>query len=123
MSKVVPQPGPVAVLYHSSALAQKVGPATRPRLYSTAAYLPAERRAASEEQVEAAVAKLGAAARPVIIAGNGVRMSGARAELTRDYSPQSDRSPGGTCSVTALISQRYPTAPEEITDPRAHRRR
>src|SRR5436190_24208633 len=34
------QPGPVAVLYHSAALTQNVGPNTTPRLYDTTAYLP-----------------------------------------------------------------------------------
>ena len=33
------QPGPVAVLYHSAALEQTVGPETSPRLYATSAYL------------------------------------------------------------------------------------
>src|SRR5919109_4285476 len=44
-------PGPVAVLYHSTALTQTVGPNTTPRLYDTAAYLPSERVAASPESV------------------------------------------------------------------------
>ena len=76
------QPGPVAVLYHSGALAETVGPDSTPRLYATEAYLPSERAAASPAQVEAAVRRLARAARPVIIAGNGVRISRARAELS-----------------------------------------
>lgn len=75
------QPGPVAVLYHSGALSDPVGPETTPRLYNTAAYLPTERRGASDDQVHAAAARLSAEGRPVIIAGNGVRMSRAQAEL------------------------------------------
>lgn len=75
------QPGPVAVLYHSAALTQSVGPETTPRLYSTGAYLSDERLAAGEDQLDAAVRLLAGASRPVIVAGNGVRMSGAQAEL------------------------------------------
>jgi acetolactate synthase-1/2/3 large subunit len=76
------QPGPVAVLFHSAALGGSVGPASVPRLYATAAYLagggPAQADAA---QVEAAARRLRLAERPVIIAGNGVRISHAQAQL------------------------------------------
>ena len=75
------QPGPVAVLYHSAALGQSVGPQTTPRLYSTGAYLAPERPSAEEDRVDAAMEQLAAAVRPVIIAGNGVRMSKAQARL------------------------------------------
>ncbi len=75
------QPGPVAVLYHSAALTQTVGPNTTPRLYHTSAYLPSERTAASPESIASALRLLNQAQHPVIIAGNGVRMSGAQAQL------------------------------------------
>jgi acetolactate synthase-1/2/3 large subunit len=75
------QPGPVAVLYHSAALTQTVGPNTTPRLYHTGAYLSAERTAASAESIASALRLLNQAQHPVIIAGNGVRMSGAQAQL------------------------------------------
>lgn len=77
------QPGPVAVLYHSQALMQQVGPDTVPRLYSTPAYLSSERTRASSESIAAAAQALADAQRPVIIAGNGVRMSQAQAALLR----------------------------------------
>jgi len=75
------QPGPVAVLYHSAALAASVGPDTAPRLYATSAYLPEQRATARPELVEAAARRLQAAARPVILAGNGVRVGRAQHEL------------------------------------------
>lgn len=75
------QPGPVAVLYHSAAIAARVGPHTTPRLYGTAAYLQSERQGASAARVDAAIATLRRAERPVVIAGNGVRMSQARERL------------------------------------------
>jgi acetolactate synthase-1/2/3 large subunit len=73
--------GPVAVLYHSAALAQQVGPESDPRLYSTAAYLPTQASAAPASAVEAAAHRLQAASRPIIIAGNGVRLGMAQAQL------------------------------------------
>jgi acetolactate synthase-1/2/3 large subunit len=77
------QPGPVAVLYHSQSLTGRVGPETTPRLYSTEPYLPRERQPANPADVEAAARLIREAARPVVIAGNGVRMSRARAELRK----------------------------------------
>jgi acetolactate synthase-1/2/3 large subunit len=75
------QPGPVAVLYHSAALARRVGPDTTPRLYGTGGYLQSERPAAIPARVDAALHALRSAERPVVIAGNGVRMSRARDRL------------------------------------------
>ena len=78
---VTGQPGPVALLFHSTALAGTVGPETHPRLYSTAPYLPAQRESADPDDVSAAVEALARAVRPVIVAGGGVRMSGAQPQL------------------------------------------
>ena len=75
------QPGPVAVLYHSRALATSVGPETTPRLYATASYLATGRPPASADQVASARQALSMAVRPVILAGNGVRMAQAQPEL------------------------------------------
>jgi acetolactate synthase I/II/III large subunit len=74
-------PGPVAVLFHSAALAGAVGPESRPRLYATNRYLPTPRAAAPADQIERAARSLGAASRPVILAGNGVRLSNAQVQL------------------------------------------
>jgi acetolactate synthase-1/2/3 large subunit len=73
--------GPVAVLLHSQALRGRVGPDTMPPLYSTEGYLPGPPPPADPTLVERAARVLGEAERPVIIAGNGVRISQAYAEL------------------------------------------
>lgn len=73
--------GPVAVLFHSQSLRGRVGPATMPPLYATDAYLPGPPPPADPVLVERAARFLADAERPVIIAGNGVRVSQAYAEL------------------------------------------
>ena len=73
--------GPVAVVYHSSALKGRVGPESRPFLYPTQRYLPPKCQASDEKSVAAAARVLLEAKRPVIIAGNGVRMAEAYSEL------------------------------------------
>jgi len=75
------EPGPVAVLYHSQSLRGKVGPETRPLLYSTGAYLPDRAPCADSAAVEEAARVLASAQRPLIIAGNGVRVSRGWQEL------------------------------------------
>ncbi len=75
------EPGPVAVLFHSHSLRGKVGPHTRPALYSLDAYLPNAAPPADPAAIEEAARLLGKAQRPLIIAGNGVRVSRAWQEL------------------------------------------
>lgn len=75
------EPGPVAVLYHSHSLRGKVGPETRPALYSLDAYLPDAAPPADPAAVDEAARILAGAERPLIIAGNGVRVSRAWQEL------------------------------------------
>ena len=103
------QPGPVAVLYHSAALAASVGPDTAPRLYCTAAYLPEQRAAARPELVEAASQRLQAAARPVILAGNGVRVGRARHEL-RQLAEALDAGVVTTASGKGVFPETHPLA-------------
>lgn len=69
------QPGPVAVLFSGKSVAGKVTPASRPRLYATKPYLPEPLVPARGEDVKAACRALTTAERPVIIAGNGVRIA------------------------------------------------
>lgn len=73
--------GPVAVLYHSSALYQNIGPDSVPRLYASRPDDRAERAPARAEQIAAAARLLARAERPVVIAGNGVRIGQAQAAL------------------------------------------
>ena len=72
--------GPVAVIFHSRALGGTVGPDSRPTLYPTQRYLPPKSHA-DPARVAAAAAALAAARRPVIVAGNGVRVGQACREL------------------------------------------
>lgn len=77
------QPGPVAVLYGARGLAGSVEPSSMPRLYTTRHYLPAPLPQADIDAVEAVAAAIGEAQRPVVIAGNGVRIGDAYAALAR----------------------------------------
>jgi len=63
--------GPVALLYHSTALKDKVNPDSLPLLYSTKHYLPGK-PGVNMEQIASAAKALEQAERPVIIAGTGV---------------------------------------------------
>ena len=72
--------GPVAVLYHSAAFRGEVGPASIPSLYPTRFYLPGKPQGETAS-IEAVSRELLNAERPVIIAGNGVRLSQAYDEL------------------------------------------
>jgi acetolactate synthase-1/2/3 large subunit len=77
------QPGPVAVLYSHDSLAGSVAPDSQPMLYPTRHYLPSPPPPAETRQVEAAAAALLAAQKPVLIAGNGVRIAQAYDQLRR----------------------------------------
>jgi acetolactate synthase-1/2/3 large subunit len=75
------EPGPVVVIYRASALAGTVGPDSAPRIYPTGAYLPRRSRAVDADALADAARALGAGRRPVIVAGNGVRVGQAWDEL------------------------------------------
>jgi acetolactate synthase-1/2/3 large subunit len=72
--------GPVGVIYHSACFGGTVDPEQRPYLYPTSHYLPTP-PSGDPESVAAAAMALRGAERPVIIAGNGVRIAQAYAEL------------------------------------------
>jgi acetolactate synthase-1/2/3 large subunit len=75
------QAGPVAVLFGADALGGSISGSSSPRLYPTQFYLPEGPRGAPEAALDAAADALAAAKKPVVIAGNGVRMANAFAEL------------------------------------------
>ncbi len=77
------QPGPVAVLFHARALSGKVGPDSRLRLYPTSYYMPSAPPPAAPAAVDAVVDLLLKAKKPVLIAGNGVRIGQAYDSLAR----------------------------------------
>jgi acetolactate synthase-1/2/3 large subunit len=68
------QPGPVAILYAQESLGP-VKPDSHPTLYPTSYYLPPAPPPADAARVAAAAKALQAARRPVIVAGNGVRIA------------------------------------------------
>ena len=84
-------PGPVAVVYHSSALAGSVGPSSLPRIYTAGPYRARRANWVDAESLAAATHALGRAERPVIIAGNGVHVAHGPAESvasrSRPWSP------------------------------------
>ncbi len=102
-------PGPVAVLYHSAALNQEVGPETMPRLYATSHYLPGERATAPQAAVERAAERIARAERPVIIAGNGVRIAQARDDL-RELAELLDAPVATTASGKGVFPETHPLA-------------
>ena len=69
------QGGPATLIYHSDALKGKVGPASRPHLYSSQSYCHPDPACASPENIAKALDVLNGANQPVIIAGNGVRLA------------------------------------------------
>ncbi|MDH3681971.1 MAG: thiamine pyrophosphate-binding protein [Acidimicrobiia bacterium] len=77
------EPGPVAVLFSARSVRGRVGPESRPRLYRRGA-APIGGTSAVETAALARAAELLAGAdRPAIVAGGGVRLSGAFDELSR----------------------------------------
>ena len=77
------QPGPVAVLYAHDSLAGSVTPDSQPVLYPTRHYLPPAPPPAEPARVEAAAKAILSAQKPVLIAGNGVRIAQAYDQLRR----------------------------------------
>jgi acetolactate synthase I/II/III large subunit len=77
------QPGPVAILFSHDALAGNVAPEGNPGLYPTKFYLPPPPPPADAREVGAAMDRILAAQKPVIVAGNGVRIAQAYDQLQR----------------------------------------
>ena len=77
------QPGPVAVLYAHDSLAGSVAPDSQPALYPTRHYLPPAPPPADAVWVEAAAKAILSAQKPVVIAGNGVRIAQGYDQLRR----------------------------------------
>jgi acetolactate synthase-1/2/3 large subunit len=69
------QMGPVAVLFSLDSLSGSVAPDSVPTLYPTRLYLPPPPAPADADRVAAAAQALLDARRPVVIAGNGVRIA------------------------------------------------
>jgi acetolactate synthase-1/2/3 large subunit len=103
------QPGPVAVLFGHDALAGSVAPDSQPVLYPTRHYLPPAPPPADPAQVEAAAARIAAAARPVIIAGNGVRIAQAYEPL-RELAETAGMPVATTAAGKGCFAETHPLA-------------
>lgn len=77
------QMGPVAILFSHDSLAGTITPEQQPPLYPTRFYLPPPPPPIDEAQIDQAAERILAARKPVIIAGNGVRISQAYEELQK----------------------------------------
>src|SRR6202163_4914243 len=75
------QMGPVAILFSHDSLAGTITPDQQPPLYPTRFYLPPPPPPIDAMQIDAAAERILAARKPIIIAGNGVRISQAYEEL------------------------------------------
>lgn len=72
--------GPVGIIFHSNCFKGTIDPAKRPFLYPTRHYLPTP-QPADPASIAAAAKVLASAERPVIVAGNGVRIARAYEQL------------------------------------------
>jgi acetolactate synthase I/II/III large subunit len=75
--------GPVAVLFSSSALKGKVGPDSVPAIYPTRHYISQDPVVPADAHLSEVLAMLKTASAPVIVAGNGVRVSHAYDQLAQ----------------------------------------
>lgn len=73
--------GPVAVVFRRDALMGRIDPSRLPRLHATQPYLPRPSRAIDADALARAASALDAAERPVVVAGNGVRLAKAQSRL------------------------------------------
>jgi acetolactate synthase-1/2/3 large subunit len=103
------QPGPVAVLYAAAGLAGSVEPESRPRLYATGPYLPTKPPPADPARVAAAARAIAAAKAPVVIAGNGVRLSDAYDALVR-FAEAAGAAVVTTASGKGVFAETHPLA-------------
>ena len=104
------QPGPVAVLYSRTALlGEPVGPGSFPILYRTSHYLPSERPRACSDRVAAAAEAIRKAERPVVLAGNGVRVGQAQDALLR-FADATGIPVATTATGKAVLAENHPLA-------------
>jgi acetolactate synthase-1/2/3 large subunit len=102
-------PGPVAVVLATDSLRGHIGPATRPR--PTATVLPdvVRRPSVDREQSATAARAIDRAARPVILAGNGVRVGRATEHLV-DFAEHIGAPVATTPGGKGVFDERHPLA-------------
>jgi acetolactate synthase-1/2/3 large subunit len=97
------------VLFSHDALAGSVAPDSQPVLYPTRFYLPPAPPPAEPAQLAAAAERILAAERPVIIAGNGVRIAQAYDEL-RDLAEAAGLPVATTAAGKGCFPETHPLA-------------
>lgn len=102
-------PGPVAVVFHGDALRGRLDGDSRPKLYPTAPYLAPRVTTADPAAIDRARAALADAERPVILAGNGVRVGQAWDDLI-DLARAIDAPVATTASGKGVIDETDPLA-------------
>jgi acetolactate synthase-1/2/3 large subunit len=102
-------PGPVGVILSSESLRGRVGPATVPRLYRGEGYLTGRRPATDPADVLYVADALRSARRPVIVAGNGVRV-GRACEQLREVARALDVPVVTTASGKGVVDETGPLA-------------
>src|SRR5271170_5743361 len=103
------QPGPVAVLFSQDSLAGTVAPDSQPALYPTRYYLPPPPPPADPALIAAAAERILAAERPVIIAGNGVRIAQAYDQL-RELAEEAGLPVATTAAGKGCFPETHPLA-------------
>jgi acetolactate synthase-1/2/3 large subunit len=106
---VTGEPGPVAVVFHSRALSESISSSDRPRLYLDRAYHSRSPLSPLASEVGQAAAVLRASKRPVLIAGNGIRLARADAAL-RAFAEQYGIPVATTAAGKGVFAETHPLA-------------
>ena len=106
---VAGEPGPVAVVFHSRALSGSISSSDRPRLYLDRAYHSRSPLSPLASEVGQAAAVLRASKRPVLIAGNGIRLARADAAL-RAFAEQCGIPVATTAAGKGVFAETHPLA-------------
>jgi acetolactate synthase-1/2/3 large subunit len=102
-------PGPVAVVFHSHALRGRIDTEALPQLHPTAPYLAPRVQGPHPDQVRALVEPLATAERPVVLAGNGVRV-GQACDALLALTERLDLPVATTASGKGVLDETHPHA-------------
>ncbi|SDI01380.1 thiamine pyrophosphate-binding protein [Paenibacillus naphthalenovorans] len=102
-------PGPVGVVFHSSAINGKIKPDSSPIIYHSRRYLVNDKKGETHDKIKQACQVLSGAKRPFIIAGNGVHGSKAYAEL-QTFAEMIGAPVGTTAQGKSAIAETHPNA-------------
>jgi acetolactate synthase-1/2/3 large subunit len=106
---VTGEPGPVGVVFHSRALSGTISRADEPRLYLDRAYHSRSPLAPQLSDIRRAAAALRASKRPVLVAGNGIRLAHADTVL-RTFAEQCGIPVATTAAGKGVFTETHPLA-------------